>query len=235
MNEIWNVYCDESCHLENDKEKAMVLGAVYCPQLRAREISLRMRDIKAEYGLPPHFEIKWTKVSKGNLSFYKRIIDYFFDDDDLRFRGLVVADKSKLNHEQFDQTHDDFYYKTYFQMLKVIFNDKNGYRIYLDIKDTLGRERVEKLHKVLCNDSYDFDRKIIQRVQLIRSEESAVLQITDLLIGALSYHSRGLSGLDAKLELIELIKKRSKKSLKGNTLVRETKFNLFFWEGGRNS
>ena len=233
MNEVWNVYCDESCHLENDGQKAMVLGAVYCPQLRTREISLRIRDIKAEFGLPPHFEIKWTKVSPGNIGFYKRLIDYFFDDDDLRFRALIVADKAKLDHKSFNQTHDDFYYKTYFQMVKVIFNEKNGYKIYLDIKDTLGQEKVEKLHDVLCKSAYDFDRSIIQKVQLVRSEESSVLQLADLLIGALAYQARGLKGSAARLELVELIKKRSRKSLTCNTLTRETKFNLFFWEGGK--
>ena len=31
MSDTFNVYCDESCHLENDHQKAMVLGAVWCP------------------------------------------------------------------------------------------------------------------------------------------------------------------------------------------------------------
>lgn len=232
MNEVWNVYCDESCHLENDGHKAMVIGAVYCPQLRSREIALRVRDIKEEFGLPAHFEIKWTKVSQGKLAFYKRLIDYFFDDDDLRFRAFVVEDKAVLNHEAYGQSHDDFYYKSYFQMLKVIFNEKNHYRIYIDIKDTLGHEKASKLHDVLCNSVYDFDCRIVERLQQIRSEESSVLQLADLLIGALSYHARGSDGSAAKLELIELIKKRSGKGLVSNTLVRENKFNLFFWEGG---
>ena len=29
MDSIYNIYCDESCHLENDCEKAMVLGAIW--------------------------------------------------------------------------------------------------------------------------------------------------------------------------------------------------------------
>jgi hypothetical protein len=29
MSETYNLYCDESCHLENDGQQAMVLGAVY--------------------------------------------------------------------------------------------------------------------------------------------------------------------------------------------------------------
>jgi len=36
--EIFNVYCDESCHLENDHQKAMVLGAIWTPFQRCREI-----------------------------------------------------------------------------------------------------------------------------------------------------------------------------------------------------
>ncbi len=28
MSQVFNIYCDESCHLENDRQKAMVLGAI---------------------------------------------------------------------------------------------------------------------------------------------------------------------------------------------------------------
>ncbi len=31
MSHIYNIYCDESGHMENDPEKAMVLGAVWYP------------------------------------------------------------------------------------------------------------------------------------------------------------------------------------------------------------
>ena len=31
MTESIHIYCDESCHLENDGMKAMVLGALWCP------------------------------------------------------------------------------------------------------------------------------------------------------------------------------------------------------------
>ena len=32
MAEVFNVYCDESCHLEHDNIPTMVIGAVWCPQ-----------------------------------------------------------------------------------------------------------------------------------------------------------------------------------------------------------
>ncbi len=63
MSETYNVYCDESCHLENDHQQAMVLGAVWCPLEKSREIAVRLREIKQKNGMSPQFEVKWTKVS----------------------------------------------------------------------------------------------------------------------------------------------------------------------------
>jgi hypothetical protein len=122
--------------------------------------------------------------------------------DDLHFRGLVVPDKSKLRHEVFLQSHDDWYYKMYFEMLKLILNPKAHYRIYLDMKDTRGGAKVEKLHEVLANNMYDFSRKIIERVQIVRSHEVELLQMADLLIGAVSYANRELSTNAAKVDLV---------------------------------
>ena len=46
MSESFNIYCDESCHLPNDGQPLMVLGAVWCPVDKSREISVRLREIK---------------------------------------------------------------------------------------------------------------------------------------------------------------------------------------------
>lgn len=229
MTRVFNVYCDESCHLDNDRQKAMVLGAVWCPLEKTREIAVRIREMKARDGLSPEFEIKWVKVSPAKVQFYLDIIDYFFDDDDLHFRALIVPDKSQLRHEDFQQTHDEWYYKMYFDMLKVILYPDARYRIYLDYKDTQGATKVEKLHEVLCNNMYDFSRRIIERVQLVRSQEVDILQLADLLIGTVSYVNRGLSTSAAKLCLVDRMRARSGYKLTQTTLLWENKVNLFRW------
>ncbi len=229
MTRVFNVYCDESCHLENDRQKAMVLGAVWCPLERTREIAVRIREIKARYGLSPQFEIKWVKVSPAKVQFYLDIIDYFFDDDDLHFRALIVPDKSQLRHEDFKQTHDEWYYKMYFDMLKVILYPHARYRIYLDYKDTRGATKAAKLYEVLCNNMYDFSRQIIERLQIVRSNEVEILQMTDLLVGAVSYANRDLTTSSAKLALVQRVRERSGYSLIRTTLFREDKVNLFVW------
>jgi hypothetical protein len=224
-----NIYADESCHLENDRQKVMVLGAVWCPSEKTKEISKRLKEIKVRHGFKPSFEAKWTKVSPSGIRFYLDMIDYFFDDDDLHFRALIIPDKSLLDHPGFQQTHDVWYYKMYFDMLKILLSPRRRHCIYLDIKDTQGGQKTAKLREVLCNNFYDFSREIIARLQLVRSEEVGILQLADLLIGAVCYANRGIASSRAKLSVIERIRQRSGYSLLQSTLYQEGKFNLFRW------
>lgn len=229
MTQTYNIYCDESGHIENDNLQVMVLGGVWCSLEKTRKITVRVKEIKVRHGLAKDFEVKWTKISPSKISLYMDLVDYFFDTDDLHFRAVVIPDKSLLRHSEYGQTHDDWYYKMYFEMLKLIIDPTSRYRIYLDIKDTRGGSKVEKLHEVLANAQYDFSRQIIERIQIVRSQEVQVLQIADLLIGAVSYANRELSTSSAKLDLIARIKERSGYSLKRSTLLKESKFNLLRW------
>jgi hypothetical protein len=226
----YNIYCDESCHLENDHIKAMSLGAIWCERSAIRRIAEQIRQLKQAHGLSRQFEIKWTKVSPAKLDFYAAVVDLFFSTPELHFRGVVIPDKSLLNHALFEQNHDAFYYKMFFTLLKIIFVPGQQYAVYLDIKDTRSQQMVQGLHDCLCNSRFDFDRESIQRIQQIRSHESELLQVADLLIGALSYLHRGLTTSPAKQALIEQIKRLSGYSLERNTLYREEKFNLLVWQ-----
>ncbi|MEG2162506.1 DUF3800 domain-containing protein [Chryseobacterium sp.] len=241
MKPTINIYCDESCHLLNDNEPVMVLGAVYCPIEKKEEIFERLYSFKLKHNLIPknkknkndnraYYELKWNKVSKSKIEYYKDVINYFFDDDDLQFRVLVVSDKSKIDYEKFSHTHDTFYYKMYFGMLKAILNPEKSHHIYIDIKDTKSKEKVHKLEQVLRNDKYDYSKEIIKKVQQVRSHEVEIMQLADLLVGATGYINRGLTDSNAKTELVNLIKYRSKYSLTKSTLLKERKFNIFIWE-----
>jgi hypothetical protein len=227
--EVINVYCDESCHLEHDHQRAMTLGALWCRKDKAPQVAERMRELKKRHGLAPAFEVKWTKVSPGKLQFFLDLVDYFFDDGDLHFRALIVPDKTLLEHGAFGQTHDDWYYKMYFDLLKVIIEPHERFHIYLDLKDTKGKAKVAKLHDVLANAHYDFSRQIVERIQTVRSHEVDPLQLADLLIGAVSYANRGLDSSAAKLAVVERVRHRSSYRLTQSTLLREAKMNLFRW------
>lgn len=208
----------------------MTLGAIYCPTSSVHEINAAVRQIKAEHSFNPRAEVKWTKVSAAGVPLYSALLEYFFAQDELHFRGLVIPDKSKLRHESFGQTHDEWYYKMYFEMLKAVLSPADCYRIYLDVKDTRSANRVAKLQQVLSNSMYDFSSSIIERVQTVRSDEVELLQLADLMIGALSYTHRGLMGNKGKEKAIDLIKARTHLNLMQSTLPRANKFNLFVWQ-----
>ena len=230
-----NVYCDESCHLEHDGKSVMVLGALWCPKDKTREIANRLREIKAKHNLNRRFEAKWTKVSPAKLGFYQELLDYFFDDDDLHFRAVVIADKGHLDHAAWQQDHDTWYYKMLFTTIKTLLDPEGEFSIFLDIKDTRSAEKVRKLGDVLANNTYDFERKIVRRVQNVRSHEVEQFQLVDLLIGIVSYVNRGEMGSKAKLALAERMRGRSHYSLTRTTLYREEKVNLLRWEPRQTS
>jgi hypothetical protein len=226
----YNIYCDESCHLEHDKQTAMVLGAVWCSKDNSDKINNEIKEIKVKHNLSKYFEIKWTKVSAGKLNFYHELVEYFFENPDLHFRALVIPDKSILNHEAFNQTHDDWYYKMYFNLLNKIIEPRDENYIYLDIKDTRSAGKVRYLENVLRSSEYDFESKVIKKVQNIHSHESQQMQLADLLIGAVSYENRGIETSDSKISITDLIKKTTGYSLKKSTLLSENKFNIFIWK-----
>lgn len=227
----FNIYCDESCYLENDNIPVMAWGAVTCEKCFVQDISKQIRALKIKHGLKSSFEAKWTKVSPAKTDFYLGLIDLFLTDDRLRFRGLVVPDKMQLDHHHFNQTHDEWYYKMYFTMLRPVFIAPQHYHIYLDVKDSRGGPKTRKLHDVLANSLYDFNQECIGRVQQIRSHESEVLQVADLLIGALTYANRRLAENRAKMAILE----RLREKLGQQVLTRTspfvfTKFNILVWQ-----
>lgn len=228
MPDIFNLYCDESCHLENDGKQVMVIGAVWCKKELAERSARRLREIKKKHKLPSDFEVKWTKVSASKVDFYQDYLDYFFDDNGLHFRGIVIQ-KTGLRHKDFGQSHDTWYYKMFFTLIEPILAPQNRYYIYLDIKDTKSQEKVKKLHEVLANKMYDFDRSIIKSIQQVRSHQVEQVQLADLLIGALGYINRGMGTNQGKCTLVERIKQRTRYSLLRKTLLREQKFNIFHW------
>lgn len=53
--QAYNVYCDESCHLEHDGQKTMGLGAVVCPTRYAPLVNHEL-SCERESAVDPHRE-----------------------------------------------------------------------------------------------------------------------------------------------------------------------------------
>lgn len=226
----YNIYCDESCHLEHDNQKYMVLGGIICEKSNRKIIKNDLISIKIKNNIKENAEIKWNKVSPSKLEYYKELVDYFFDSEMLRFRAMII-DKTQINHEKFNQTHDDWYYKMYYELLKNLAEPKDNNYIYLDIKDTKSAKKVEGVKNYLNMRMREFEYEPIKHIQSINSQESPILQLADLFIGAIGYRNREMfnkdSASNAKTELMKYIVEKSGYSLVKSTLLSEKKFNLF--------
>lgn len=224
----YNVYCDESCHLISNDCKYMLIGAVYCPKNKVKKVNEYIEHLKENYNISNKIELKWNKVDKKTEKLYLDIINYFFNNDDLKFR-VIVIDKTKLDHEKYNQTENEFYHKTYYEMLKYIIIPGNSYNIYPDIKDTNSYYYHQVMLDYLRIKMSDKNKKTIKKVQPIRSYEAPILQINDILIGALSYYYRNLSGNSVKLNIINEIKKLYQNDFDTSSYYSNTKFNIFIW------
>ncbi len=224
----YNIYCDESCHLESNNSKYMLIGAVYCPKYKVKKINEYIKHLKENYNISNKIELKWNKVDKKTEKLYLDIINYFFNNDDLKFR-VIVIDKTKLNHKKYNQTENDFYHKAYYDMLKYIIIPGNSYNIYPDIKDTNSYYYHQVMLNYLRIKFEDNNKKTIKKVQPIKSYEAPILQINDILIGALSYYYRNLSSNNVKLNIINNIKKLHQNSFDISSYYSDTKFNIFIW------
>ena len=218
-----NIYCDESTHLPNDGCPYMVLGCVSVayPQIKAAKHDIR--QIMAKYGFTG--ELKWTNVHSATYQMYQELVDYFFRTD-LRFRAVIV-DKSQIDETRPDYTFNDFYFRMYYQLLNHQMDLMNNYNVYLDIKDTCSHEKLHRLEDMLKWNSS------IRHFQFMRSHEGVLLQLADVLMGAINYSLRveknNIEGTSvAKMKLVNRIKGHSGYSLRSSTALGAKKFNLFF-------
>lgn len=223
-------YIDESCHLEHDHFPVMCIGYIKVPEDKAEDLKQKIKAIKREYGIL--HEIKWNTVSNTQVEMYKKLVDYFFDSE-MEFRCILVKYKDRLDNLSFNNgEHDNFYYKMIYYLLVNPYTNPsvtNDYRVFLDIKDTKGRTKLNKIQEVFSNKFHG--KSPFLSFQHIRSHESQFIQLADFLIGAVTYKARDLhlsaNGSPAKKELISYIEMKSGYVLDEGTEPGEIKFNIF--------
>lgn len=220
MSKTFNFYCDESTHLQNDGMPFMMIAYVSSAFNQLKQHKESIKAIKAKHKIKG--EIKWSNVSAGAYPFYADLIDFFFSTD-LNFRSIII-EKSQIDENREGFKYDDFYFLMYYQLIHHKINMGYNYNIYLDIKDTRSHKKLHKLKEIL---KYNAS---IRNCQFIRSHESYIMQMTDLIMGAINYKLRGDNKMEAKNKLIKKIESHCKVPFNKSTPKSADKFNLFFIE-----
>lgn len=221
--ETYNYYGDESCHLFNDKNRYMALGALCCLKNSSKHLSAEIRQIKLNHGLSRDFEIKNTKVSSGAIDFYSDLIKWFLDCPDLYFR-IVLIDKTLIKFDSADE-YNLFYYKMYYTLFRYYMHGIENH-IYLDYKDSRSYLRCAEIQDFLGNDRITRMKK--NTVQQIDSKESNLMQIADLITGLVCYNANGKTTNKAKCQLIDALKKGTGLDL-FQTTTNAIKFDILNW------
>lgn len=236
------IYGDESCHLCKDDSPYMVIGLIACKESDKLNLTLTLRSILSEHGMDPYSEIKWTKISPCNTNTYMDVVNLFINDERLFFRAILIQ-KSQICNELMNQSHSEFYGKMYYQALKyLIINEFNfydnydEYRIFIDISDTIGKSRVKLLQDIFHGmfQRRNKPNKHI-RIQEVKSNEALLLQVADIISGAIQYifRSEYKSGKSGKSQITDMFYKTYQYNPNLKCFSNSRKFNVFFWKGGK--
>lgn len=225
----FKIFCDESCHLQHDNCNVMVLGALFCPEEDFLHVNKHIKWLRNIHNYKT--ELKWTKLISMQEKFYYELLNFFFESP-LRFKATIVLNKNKLNHERYNNgSHGIFYYKMFYYTLRDFIETNSSYKIYLDYMDSLGGEKVKTLNNILIHES--IKREIDANISsyIIRSYESQLIQLCDILIGAITYKNRSDIPKDSKTKniIIDFIEHSLCRRLNSSTPPWEEKFNIFMF------
>lgn len=223
----YSIFCDESCYLQFDDSDIMCIGAIIVPDADRDTYKFEIKRIKRKFGIL--HELKWNTVSRTHLAMYDEILRLFFKSS-MVFRSILVKNKSNIQaHSLEHYEYNRFYYSVIEQLIQfsIQYNSDsaNSYRIFLDLKDNNGKFKLASIHNVLTSMIGSNDK--IQSLQNIRSHESQLIQLTDIIIGAITYKARGLNGSEAKSHIVNLIEDLSGYHLDEGTDPGDGKFAIY--------
>lgn len=224
----FEVYCDESAqelfHNRPSGEHYVLIGGIWIKSENREAYKNSIKELRERYNL--HGEFKWKRVSPSKIDFYIEIVKWFFKSD-IRFRTIVLR-ADELNAIKFhNQDNELMFYKFYYQLLHHWILDFNHYSIFVDTRTNRLHNRLKTLQECLNNSNLTSTVSI----QALPSNELDLIQVADLLIGAVGYkfHKRNTS--EAKLEVIDVITKLLGREI-FPTPKREEKFNVFRFRSG---
>ncbi len=222
-----DVYCDEAYPdlLSSEKPQArfMLIGSLWLQQDNRETYKNAIHDLRDQYLIGGEF--KWRKVSPSKLKFYEALIAWFCNQKkDLRFRCIAI-DYSQIDLMTFHDNDQELgFYKFYYQMLHHWVHDFNEYNLFCDFKRNRKRDRLHVLKRCL---KYANLSSTIQTVQAVRSKESILIQLTDVLLGIASARlNQGTNTSPAKLMLVEHLETQLGRKITSTSLD-EKKFNVF--------
>ncbi|WP_419005054.1 DUF3800 domain-containing protein [Collinsella stercoris] len=227
---VQNVYCDESRVTSDRSDEFMIVGAVMCPADRKRDVVGKIDRLRSFYSVQGEFG--WKTVCPSKLPFFEALVNMFFTDPDLRFRCVVVS-RTRTDFKDDEERFQKIYYQVFNKWLDV----RDEHRVFLDHRVDR-RDRVCTLRRCLIN-TWRFG-DAVKFVEEVESRECDLVQLADLLMGAVGYAWNGRDDMEGASEAKRAVCRTVCVNLGIRSLGHyatgpgEWKFNIFHFLGRNN-
>lgn len=205
-NEIWSKFCflDETGNLTNDSDPYFTVGILKMSQPYYLQSKILYERNKRSF----HDEMKFNKLSARNIDFAKFAIDALLDTKSISVYSYTTNKQSKYFKDNFNTNQWAAYEKITLKLLDAALSEKEIIILIADHVTTPKDIKFEVNTKKNFNTSKN--RLALAGVCRFDSKSNDLLQIIDLIIGAINYdlkYSAGLvSGSAHKIELVKHLK-----------------------------
>jgi Protein of unknown function (DUF3800) len=221
---VLHIYADESCTSGN---RYLALGGIALEAAFVETVLARLKAVREAH--KTHGEVKWQKVSKTKLDFYKAYVDVFFNaakDDDIHFYALYV-DTWTFNHGRYNGGKAEIgFNKLIYQLLLHKFGRKYGanYLLHVFLDDRSTRHDPEDLRPMLNHDlaKWDIHGRPFRQLRFRDSKKCDLIQLNDLLLGTVGFkrnlHDKIAGCAPHKVKLAEHVVRRALENEKPHRL-----------------
>ena len=185
FKDIKTCFCflDETGLIHSDRDKFFALGIIKCEE--PQKLYNRIRKIRDRYNYRE--ELKWSNLNgKVRFAMAREFFNIFITED-VKF-NCIILNKGELD---FTKYYNDDLYKVYrnftITLLKLIIGKKPNEVVVLLADDYFAPDGtdMEVTIKKFVNDHYK--KFVVAGVCQIDSKSSDLLQLTDLILGAIVY------------------------------------------------
>jgi len=191
-NKIWTRFCflDESGSLVDVKDPFFTIGFIKCSQPYYINSKILYERQKNNF----YDEIKFNKLSRRSLDFAKRIIDIYFSTESLYFNSYTLYKDGKYFNNTFGGDPWRAYEDISIRVLKSATTTDD--EILIVIADHVTAPRYVKFEvNVKYKINTELQRLAIAGVCRIDSKANDLLQLTDLIVGAINYDLKLSTGI----------------------------------------